>query len=157
RRRVQLAIESLEGRVVPAFLTPVSYSAGANPAGIAVGDFNNDGRDDMAAVNQSLAGSVNILLSNADGSFQPGVSYAAGANTVDASAGDLNGDGKLDLVVVGSGVNVLLGNGDGTFGAPTTFPIAVGGLTPHSVKVGDFNNDGKLDVGTVSDNSASVY
>ena len=109
----------------------------------------------MAVVNQAVAGTVGVLLGNADGSFQPGVSYAAGANTIDAAAGDMNGDGKLDLVVVGSSVSVLLGNGDGTFGAPMTFPIV--GLAAHSVKVGDFNNDGKLDVGTVSNNSASVY
>src|SRR5437764_1347632 len=43
-------LESLEDRAVPAFLAPVSYTTGANPAGIAVGDFNGDGRDDMAVV-----------------------------------------------------------------------------------------------------------
>ena len=47
--RARLGFENLEGREVPAFLAPVSYTAGANPAGIAVGDFNGDGRDDMAA------------------------------------------------------------------------------------------------------------
>ncbi len=140
-------IECLEVRTVPAFLAPVTYPTGGSPAGIAVGDLNHDGRDDMAVVNNAAAGTVAVLLSNGSGGFLPGVSYAAGANPVDATAGDLNGDGNLDLVVVGgSNVNVLLGNGDGTFAAP----VAYAAQAPHSVQLGDFNNDGKLDVGTVS-------
>src|SRR4051794_11719069 len=81
RNRARLAVEGLEGRVVPAFLTPVSYTAGSAPVSIAVGDFNGDGRDDMATVN-SGTGTVGILMSNADGSFQPPTNYAAGASLV---------------------------------------------------------------------------
>ncbi len=70
--RARLDIEGLEVREVPAFLTPVSYSTGTNPAGIAVGDFNGDGRDDIAVVNYSASGSVGVMLSNADGyAFNP--------------------------------------------------------------------------------------
>ena len=101
--RARLGVEDLEGRAMPSFLTPVSYSTGTNPGGIAVGDYNGDGRDDMAVVSQAIAGTVGVLLSNADGSFQPRVDYASGANSFDASSGDLNGDGKRDLAVVGSG------------------------------------------------------
>lgn len=54
--RTRLGFEDLEGRVVPAFLTPVSYGTGTNPAGIAVGDFHGDGRDDMAVTSQVAAG-----------------------------------------------------------------------------------------------------
>ena len=72
---------------------------GISPAGIAVGDYNTDGRDDMAVVN-SGSGTVSILLANADGSFAPQVDYAVNTGAVDASMGDLNGDSKLDLVVV---------------------------------------------------------
>ncbi len=148
------ALESLEGRRLLAFTTPISFPVGSNPAGIAVGDFNADGRDDMAVVNTGVAGSVSVLLSTADGTFAPKVDYAAGANPFDATAGDLNGDGKLDLVVVGSAVDVLLGNGDGTFGLAAEFAATP---SAHSVKIGDFNNDGKLDVGTMNVNSASVH
>ena len=83
--RCWLGLEGLEGRVVPAFLTPVTYAAGTNPAAIAVGDFNGDGRDDMAVVNSAVSGTVGVLLSNADGSFQPRTDYAAGANTMTSS------------------------------------------------------------------------
>src|SRR5438876_655892 len=82
-------IEWLEQREVPAFLSPVSYPTGSNPAGIAVGDFNADGRDDMVVVNQALAGSVAVLLGNADSTFQPAVNYSVGTSPVDATAGDL--------------------------------------------------------------------
>lgn len=147
-------MESLEDRSMMAFIGPVSFPVGSNPAGIAVGDFNSDGRDDMAVVNSSLAGTVSVLLSNSSGGFQTKVDYSAGANTLDASAGDFNADGKLDLVVVGSAIDILLGNGDGTFGAPIEFSAAP---SAHSVKVGDFNNDGLLDVGAMNVNSASVW
>jgi hypothetical protein len=150
----------LEARDVPAFLAPVTYPAGSSPAGIAVGDFNHDGRDDMAVVSNAAAGTVSVLLSNGAGGFLPGVTYSVGAGPVDAVAGDLNGDGNLDLVVVGgASVSVLLGNGDGTFGAATTYAAAA----PHSVQLGDLNNDGKPDVAVVSGalgvagGSASVF
>jgi uncharacterized membrane protein YgcG len=151
--RLRLGVEALEAREVPAFLTPTTYAAGANPGGIAVGDFNGDGRDDMAVVSQGFAGSVGVFLSNADGSFGARADYSAGANPVDAAAGDLNGDGKADLVVVGSGVSVLLGNGDGTFAAPVAYAA---GWAATSIKIGDFNGDGRADVGTMAPNTAGV-
>ena len=154
QRACRMMFEHLEDRVVPTFLVPVSYAAGANPTGIAVADFNGDGKSDMAVVNNAVAGTVGIMLSNGDGTFQPKVDYAAGPTALDARAGDFNGDGKLDLAVVGSqGVNVLLGNGDGTFGAPTTYATGVGS---HALVIGDFNNDGKLDIATMNSGTASV-
>ncbi len=155
RRRMQatLRFENLEDRRMMAFTTPVTFSVGTNPAGIAVGDFNTDGRSDMAVVNTGVSSSVSVLMSNADGAFAPKVDYVAGTGAMDASTGDMNGDGKLDLVVVGAALDVLLGNGDGTFGAPIEFPVTA---SAHSIKIADFNNDGWLDVGTMNFNSASV-
>src|SRR4030095_17026243 len=60
------------------------------------------------------------------------------------TAADLNGDGKLDLAGAGANVvSVMLGNGDGTFGAKTDFPVAA---APQAVAAGDFNSDGKVDL-----------
>ena len=55
-------LEALEDRCVPAFLAPASYAAGGNPAGIAVGDFNHDGRDDLAVTSQALTALVCLVF-----------------------------------------------------------------------------------------------
>jgi hypothetical protein len=60
--------------------------------------------------------------------------------------GDFNRDGRVDLAVADFGsesVSILLGNGDGTFGAPHNFAV---GYLPNNAAVGDFNGDGKLDL-----------
>jgi hypothetical protein len=79
-------------------------------------------------------------------SFLPAVPYAVDSHSTQVATGDFNGDGKLDLVTAhpeASRVDVLPGNGDGTFGVARTF--AAGG-SPSCVAVGDFNSDGKLDL-----------
>ncbi|MCA1685642.1 MAG: VCBS repeat-containing protein [Planctomycetia bacterium] len=154
RRACRMMIEHLEDRTVPTFLTPVSLAAGANPSGIAVADYNGDGKSDLAVVTNPVAGTVGVMLSNGNGTFQPRVDYAAGPGSLDARAADFNGDGKLDLAVVGSqGVNILLGNGDGSLGAPTQYATGAGS---HALVIGDFNNDGKPDIATMNSGTASV-
>ena len=81
------------------------------------GDFNGDGRLDLAT-------DGSVLLGNGDGTFQPaGPVRGIGWGPTRFVAGDFNGDGRLDLAVTDAdgGVSVLLGNGDGTFQAPVTF------------------------------------
>jgi hypothetical protein len=119
---------------------------GGTGSGVAVGDFNGDGKLDIAV---SGGGSVSIWLGNGDGTFTQanGSPVSAGYGLTAIVAGDFNGDGKLDLAVTdesGNAVEVLLGNGNGTFRAPTTIPVRL----PWAIVVGDFNNDGKLDLAT---------
>jgi hypothetical protein len=114
------------------------FGGGAGPA--AIGDFNGDGKLDLAIPAQD-GGGVMIFLGNGDGTFpENGVSYPTkfGGALV---AADVNGDGKLDLIDSGC---VLLGNGDGTFsqGSCISSPFSL-------VTVGDFNGDGKLDLAGV--------
>lgn len=138
-----------------------STGSGASSASVVVGDFNRDGRLDLAVANSynGGAGTVAILLGNGDGTFQASKEYPAGANPAALVAADLNGDGKLDLAVADNfymptgEISVLLGNGDGTFAAPVQYAV---GADPTSVAIGDFNGDGIPDLaanggtGTVS-------
>jgi hypothetical protein len=86
---------------------------GNQAQGVAVGDFNGDGKPDLAVA--SYVTGVGILLGNGDGTFQPAVIYTAGANPGSVAVGDFNNDGKPDLAVGNENgvVSVLLGNGDG--------------------------------------------
>jgi hypothetical protein len=129
--------------------------AGVEPLGIASGDFNGDGRTDLAVTNIG-DGTVSVLLGNGDGTFQPQVVYAVGSNPRSVVAGDFNGDGRLDLAVANANsntVSVLLGNGDGTFQPQVTY--AVGG-DPSPILAGDFNGDGRTDLAVANLSSGTV-
>jgi VCBS repeat protein len=105
---------------------------------VAVGDFNGDGKPDLAVTGENSS-DVSILLGNGDGTFQAPVSYAAGTTPLFVAVGDFNGDGKPDLVVANlesNQVSILLGDGGGTFQSPASY--AVEGQ-PVSIAIGDFN------------------
>jgi hypothetical protein len=96
---------------------------------------------------------VNVMLGNGDGTFQPPVSYPTTAGSKMLTLGDFTGDGNIDVLnlewtnsqgIVCNCIEVLPGNGDGTFGAPITTYIT--NTTGGAIATGDFNNDGTLDV-----------
>jgi len=132
-------------------------AAGAVPRSIAVGDFNGDGKLDLAVANSS-DNTLTILLGNGDGTFVPTASFPyMGSLPISIAVGDFNGDGKLDLAVANeasSDVTILLGNGDGTFMPGNSFPYT--GAKPYSIAVGDFNGDGKLDLAVVNNGSNNL-
>ncbi len=112
-------------------------------------DFNGDGIPDLAV---PLYGSndIAILLGKGDGTFSSPVMATVPGFPVDiaqAVVGDFNGDGISDLAVLDSDnsvVDILLGNGDGTFTTETVNPPISG--TPSHVVTGDFNGDAKADL-----------
>src|SRR5207247_7219261 len=87
------------------------------PGSVALGDFNADGKPDLAVVGSSL-NDVAILLGNGNGTFQAAVDYGTGDTPLSVAVADFNRDGKQDLAVANYGsnnVSILRGNGNGTF------------------------------------------
>ena len=137
-----------------AFSAAGSLYASGIPNSIALGDFNQDGELDAIVASGYTAGpgssgsGLAVSLGNGDGTFRlaPNSPLALGGSLQAIVAADFNGDGKLDIAVTDSlsdTVIILLGNGDGTFGAPLTIPV---GKSPAAIVAADFNNDGKLDL-----------
>jgi len=136
------------------FQDQVKYSVGVGeiggPMSVVIADFNNDGAEDLATVNQF--GSFSILLGVGDGSFPTHTVLASGFDPQDIAAGDLDGDGNPDLVL-GPGqkigppsfvVSIYLGNGDGTFDARTDYAVTASNY--FRVKVADVDGDTKPDL-----------
>ncbi len=145
------------------FNSAVNYSTtGVYSNSIAIGDINGDRHPDLTVSNQCnnsnqcSNGSLSVLLSNGDGTFQAAVDYASGGEYASSVAlADINGDGKPDLLVAnqidgngnwqdGSVASVLLGNGDGTF--QTAVSYSSGDVEGTFIVVADANGDGKPDL-----------
>ena len=161
---------------IPGPTSPIQ--TGNRPTAGGTGDFNNDGKPDLA-IATALTDSIEIRLGNGDGTFTvaPG-SPILGVGTIPCvdpnqasncsiTVGDFNHDGNADLAetamfteqgnVISNTVVVLLGHGDGTFTQASGSPITVGTF-PQAVRAGDFNRDGLLDlaVANAKDNTVSI-
>ena len=149
--------------------TPLSGSpitVGNFPEALKIGDFNNDGIQDLAVANSNDS-TISILLGNGDGSFTaaPGSPVSAGIASFPffLAVGSFNSknDGNADLAVVNgqdNSVSILLGNGEGGFTpaavSPIHFPNA-SGLCP--IVAADFNGDGLIDLAVADFNNNTVY
>jgi hypothetical protein len=163
------------GGLVPGVMTaPCSNGYVRSRCSIAVGDFNHDGRPDLA-ITSDLASEysqdpplvpfqpdnrVYVLMGNADGTFTPAIGspISVGSYPEQVNIGDFNSDGLQDLVVANgldNTLSILLGNGDGTFAPQSTVPV---GNFPFYLAVADFRLKGASDIAVtnVDDSTVSV-
>ncbi|MGE0104874.1 MAG: FG-GAP-like repeat-containing protein [Blastocatellales bacterium] len=129
-----------------------NLGVGTNPRSVAIGDFNGDGKQDVATANFG-SNTVSIRLGDGLGGFLSSANVNVGTNPASVAIGDFNGDGRQDFATANYGSNLIsirLGNGQGGFSGTTEVSV---GTNPTSVAIGDFNGDGRQDF--ASANSAA--
>ncbi|MGH9844241.1 MAG: FG-GAP repeat domain-containing protein, partial [Blastocatellia bacterium] len=109
----------------PSFAAAANFAVGAQPESVAVGDFNLDGKPDLAVANGDSA-NVSVLLGQGSGGFGAATNFSVSLGPTSVAVGDFNLDGKPDLAtanLASDNVSVLLGQGSGGFGAATNFGV----------------------------------
>lgn len=154
-------------------LPQTEYAVGTNPVALALGDFNRDGHPDLVVANHgdgTTNGSISILLGVGDGTFGtqtpitiPGISLSGGTaapSTPSAVAvADFDGDGNLDIAVTDSAnnnVQILFGDGQGNFTAPTAATTYATGNAPVALLAMDLNSDGTPDLAVVNQGNGTT-
>ena len=148
---VQIFLGNGDGTFNVGAAYPTSPLGDASSQNLVIGDFDKDGKMDIAVANSNTK-DVGVLLGHGDGTFANAVSYSTtGYSVYDIKAADLNGDGYSDLAVIAytsegvPAIGILLAdsNAPGTFG--TASFVAVNGRL-NNLALGDLNNDGKIDM-----------
>lgn len=146
------------------FQTPTTIAIPCGALYVATGDFNGDGKTDMAVASADCSpgsNGVSIFLGNGDGTFTVKGTLTSGlSNPYSVAVGDFNGDGKLDLAVVDRGASAdavffYSGNGDGTFQAPVSVSLGVSAAA-NQIVAADFNKDNHLDVAVSEMNGSNI-
>jgi FG-GAP-like repeat/Abnormal spindle-like microcephaly-assoc'd, ASPM-SPD-2-Hydin len=137
------------------FGTATNYNVPAGVEDVVVGDFNGDGKLDVAVTNGGAVGMVSVLPGLGTGKFTPAVAFGTGLFPSAIGAADFNRDGKLDLVTTVSpslsgpptgAISVLLSNGKTLFDRRATYAVGTSSSAANSVAAADLNGDKKPDL-----------
>jgi hypothetical protein len=148
------SVNVLFGRGDGTFAPPVTYPVGTNPVRVAVGSLRGNGLMDIVTANLG-SDNLTVLLNNGDGTFHNGGTLPVDYEPRSVILADLRGNGTLDIVtptvntIYVQSVDVLLGNGDGTFQPShriTDPTFGNYGIGPTDVVAGDFARDGRMDL-----------
>ncbi|MEG4083486.1 DUF4347 domain-containing protein [Microcoleus sp. POL10_C6] len=173
--KLDLAVASNPGGADPGYVSirlgtgtgsfgnPTNFALNMHHSSIAAGDFNGDGKLDLATAPRfgNNDSRISILFGDGTGSFGPPVPLNTNKPKFTVATADFNGDGKLDLVTsnneVTDNISVFLGDGNGSFNSPVNLSAGnLVGRQNHFVVTGDFNGDGKLDLAASNDISENV-
>src|SRR5205085_6042782 len=127
-----------------------NYTDGAQPNKVRAGDFNGDGKPDLAIAD--AGGEVLIMLNNGDGTFANPTRIFGVSSPRAIAIGDFNGDGKKDIVAGSFGFSTLNGNGNGIFRVVDK----VATCDDTVLLTADFNSDGRPDLLAVCESQLEV-
>jgi hypothetical protein len=152
----------LKGKGDGTFGVAMLYGSAAtnHPKSVAIGDFNLDGKPDIAVANE-YNHSISLWRNLGNGNFGAEQVFATDKNPNHVAVGDLNQDGRPDVVVANGGSKTVTIGFMGTNGISNRLDIATGAVRQTSIF--DVNRDGKLDLlitngpGTVDGNSIVIY
>ncbi len=121
----------------------------SNPSSVAVADFNNDNKLDIAVTNNG-SGNLGIFLGQGNGTFVAQTTYSTGSNSNPQyiAVGDFNKDNQLDIAIVDAKndrLHIFPGYGSGNFATVTTYDT-ISGSSPYSIAATDVNNNNQSDV-----------